>query len=89
MSCLLACLFDGMLLTLVLFPHQARGVPLPMEHIVGLTLSDVVVDSPPVLPVLFKETGDLEDVRHCLRIEDQPGMSSDKVFTGFILTVPF
>lgn len=61
----------------------------PWDSIVGLALSDVVVDHPPVLPVLFKEMGDLEDVRHCLCSEDQPGMSSDKIFTELFLTVPF
>lgn len=85
-----------MLLMLGHVPHQTRqlffsAVLYSLFGIVGvgLALDDVVVDSPPVLPVLFKETGDLEDVRHCLRIEDQPGMPSNKVFTEFILTVPF
>lgn len=78
-----------MLLTLGPVPHQTRTVVFVWDCIVGLALGDVVVDGPPVLPVLFKESGDLEDVRHCLRIEDQPGMSSDEVFTEFILTVPF
>lgn len=85
-----------MLLVLGPVPHQTRQLFFPavlysLFGIVGveLALGDVVVDGPPVLPVLFKESGDLEDVRHCLRIEDQPGMSSDEVFTEFILTVPF
>lgn len=80
---------------LVPLPHQANQLSFPaVLHSlfgiagVGLALDDVVVDSPPVLPVLLKETGDHEDVRHCLRDEDQLGMSSGKVFTEFILTVP-
>lgn len=53
-----------------------------------LALGDVIVDGPPVLPVLLKETGNLEDVRHRLCPEGQLGISADKEETEPMLTVP-
>lgn len=76
--------------------NPLKPVPLPSMLVclfsmvsVRLALGDVIVDGPPVLPVLLKGTGNLEDVCHCLRSESQPGVSSsDPVQPGLMLTVP-
>lgn len=59
-SSVLSCLFICWLASLPSVPEHLAGL------VMELALDDVVVDGPPVLPVLLKETGDLKDVRHCL-----------------------